>query len=236
MIAETYTANNREGATWLVADNPYDYELLFERDAHESFIANHPDVLFTDHLPDGTKVRGDEIKVKWQWYTQVDKDWRFEIEDDWGHQQSMIARVPTRQVATLKHPDSYREREVVEDATDFQSRVFEWVLKCFNPEIAKDILERNDRFIEEALELVQSLGYTSNRAHALVDYVFNREKGEPFQEVGGVMVTLASLCSCAGLDMAKDGETELARINKPEIIEKIRKKQASRPTGGAFPQ
>jgi len=124
---------------------------------------------------------------------------------------------------------------VTGSAEDFQSRVLDWLLKCFGPEIAKDIQERNDRFIEESLELAQSLGYSADRAHALVDYVFDRDKGEPFQEVGGVMVTLAALCSATGLNMTMDGEAEYARINKPEIIEKIRKKQASKPTGSALP-
>lgn len=120
-------------------------------------------------------------------------------------------------------------------AEDFQSRVLDWLLKCFGHEIAKDVQERTDRFIEESLELAQSLGYSADRAHALVDYVFDRDKGEPFQEVGGVMVTLAALCSATGLNMAMDGEVEYARINKPEIIEKIRKKQAAKPTGSALP-
>ena len=94
----------------------------------------------------------------------------------------------------------------------FQAQVGRWMLKCFTPEIAADKLERNDRFIEESLELVQSLGYSADRAHALVDYVFNRDIGDPHQEVGGVMVTLAALCGPNGLDMQAAGDDELARI------------------------
>ena len=63
----TYTANNRDGQTWLVADNPWNPEWghigQFE---HGKFKEEHPDIILTDHLPDGTKVRGDEIEVKWQ--------------------------------------------------------------------------------------------------------------------------------------------------------------------------
>lgn len=119
--------------------------------------------------------------------------------------------------------------------TSLQARVAPWILACFSAEIAADQLERNDRFIEESLELVQSLGYNESRAHALVDYVFSRPPGEPNQEVGGVMITLAALCLAAGLDMDEAGEIELFRINRPEIIDKIRKKQASKPTGSALP-
>lgn len=118
----------------------------------------------------------------------------------------------------------------------FQIRVNQWMLKCFNHKIAADILERCDRFIEEALELVQSLGYSKERAHALVEYVFNRNKGEPAQEVGGVCVTLAALCTPAGIVLSEAAEIELERINHPDIVKKIRAKQAAKPTGSALPQ
>lgn len=117
----------------------------------------------------------------------------------------------------------------------FQARVGEWMLKCFTPEIASDRLERCDRFIEEALEFVQAEGYSVERAHALVDYVFSRPQGEINQEVGGVMVTLAAACNTFGVDIAECAETELARINRPEVTEKIRRKQAAKPTGSALP-
>jgi hypothetical protein len=120
-------------------------------------------------------------------------------------------------------------------AGDFQSRVQPWMLACFNAEIAADRLERADRFIEEALELVQSGGYSKDRAHALVEYVYGRPQGDINQEVGGVMVTLAAYCLAFGVDMHTEAERELARINHPEIIEKIRAKQAAKPKGSALP-
>lgn len=115
----------------------------------------------------------------------------------------------------------------------FQQRVGDWMEQCFTPEIIADKLERADRFIEEALELVQATGYSADRAHALVDYVFGRPVGEPFQEVGGVMVTLAALCNPHGLDMDAAAETELARIWTK--IDVIRAKQATKPVGSALP-
>lgn len=117
----------------------------------------------------------------------------------------------------------------------YQSRVGRWMLDCFTPEIAADVVERNDRFIEEALELTQANGYSRERAHALVDYVFNRPVGEPDQEVGGVMVTLAALCNAAGLDMDSAAMREMVRIEAPEIMAKIRAKQKAKPTGYALP-
>uniref|UniRef100_A0A6M3MHP8 Uncharacterized protein n=1 Tax=viral metagenome TaxID=1070528 RepID=A0A6M3MHP8_9ZZZZ len=116
----------------------------------------------------------------------------------------------------------------------FQSRVQPWLLQCFGAEIAADRVERNHRFLEESLELVQSLGCTDSEAHQLVDYVFGRPVGEPAQEVGGVMVTLAALCLANGLDMHSAGETELARIWTK--VEKIRAKQAAKPKHSPLPE
>lgn len=89
-------------------------------------------------------------------------------------------------------------------------------------------MERCDRFLEEALELVQAAGYTPGRAYALVDYTFGRRAGEIVQEAGGVMITLAAFALAHGIDMHEAGEIELARINQPRIIEKIRAKQAAK--------
>jgi hypothetical protein len=115
----------------------------------------------------------------------------------------------------------------------FQDRVHPWLLVCFGEEIANDKVERNHRFLEEALELVQSTGCTQSEAHQLVDYVFARPVGEPEQETGGVMVTLAALCLAHQIDMDAAGETELARIWAS--IEKIRAKQAAKPKHSPLP-
>ncbi len=94
----------------------------------------------------------------------------------------------------------------------FQQRVAPWMDACFGPESSSDRLERGDRFLEEALELLQSGNYPRERIAALTDYVFDRPQGEINQEVGGVMVTLAAYCLAFGIDMHGAGETELARI------------------------
>lgn len=115
----------------------------------------------------------------------------------------------------------------------FQKGVDQWMDVCFGEAIKADKVERCDRFIEEALEFVQSVGYSAERAHALVDYVFNRDIGEVNQEVGGVMVTLAAACNTIGVDIASAAQTELARVWTK--VDAIRAKQAAKPTGSALP-
>lgn len=116
----------------------------------------------------------------------------------------------------------------------YQARVDDWLLACFGEEIARDRMERNHRFIEEALETVQANGCTRSEAHQLVDYVFDRPAGDLHQEVGGVMNTLAALCLASGIDMAEAGEIELARVWTK--VEKIRAKQAAKPKHSPLPE
>jgi hypothetical protein len=116
----------------------------------------------------------------------------------------------------------------------FQRRVAEWLSACFSPSVSGDREERVHRFLEEALELVQASGCSSEDAHRLVDYVFSRPVGRPDLEVGGVMVTLAGLCTAAGIDMDSAAKRELER--NWARIEAIRQKQANKPVGSPLPQ
>ena len=116
----------------------------------------------------------------------------------------------------------------------FQERVALWMQECFGPKISSDRRERNHRFLEEALELVQANGCSVEDARTLVEYVYSRDIGRVEQEIGGVMVTLAALCLASSQDMHDAGEKELARIWTK--VEAIRAKQATKPTGSALPQ
>lgn len=115
----------------------------------------------------------------------------------------------------------------------YQERVQDWMLACFGPEITADKMERNHRFLEEALELVQSLGCTEDEALLLVDYVFSRPKGHPPQEVGGVRVTLAALCTAHDIDDERSAEIELTRVWSHK--DRIRAKQQSKPDFSPLP-
>jgi hypothetical protein len=116
----------------------------------------------------------------------------------------------------------------------FQRRVEEWFAACFPMAARTNRQERTHRFLEEALELAQANGCPREHAQMLVDYVYGRPVGRPEHEVGGVMVTLASLCSATKINMKDAGDHELDR--NWERINAIRAKQASKPHGSPLPQ
>ena len=118
--------------------------------------------------------------------------------------------------------------------SSFANSVRHWCLACFGSSVTYDKQERNHRFLEESLELVQACGCTAGEAHQLVDYVFNRAVGEPLQETGGVLVTLAALCNANTINMNSAAATELDRIWAN--IGSIRLKQASKPKNSPLPQ
>lgn len=130
------------------------------------------------------------------------------------------------------------EAEVVdmwEHRNHIQNTTAVWMWRCFPEGVIYDKTERNFRFLEEALELVQANGATKSEALILVDYVFAREIGETVQEVGGVMVTLAALCNVLQINMDSAYWLEHNRISTDEVIAKIRKKQETKPKGSPLP-
>lgn len=152
----------------------------------------------------------------------------FSVMTDKGHRD-----IPKEDFCRARKALSRARSADEQGGASFQDRVKPWMDACFGPEISADRVERNDRFMEEALELVQASGYPKERAYALIEYVYGRDQGEINQEVGGVMVTLAAHCLAHGVDMHEAGETELARIWTK--VEQIRAKQATKPTGSALP-
>jgi NTP pyrophosphatase (non-canonical NTP hydrolase) len=117
----------------------------------------------------------------------------------------------------------------------YQSAVVAWAKKCFGEHSANeaDLLNRGHRFLEEAIELAQSVGVSRKDAELLLDYTYNRPVGETYQEIGGVMVTLAGLAASANIQMAEAAKSELDRVE--ENVEKIRAKSRSKPLHSPLP-
>jgi hypothetical protein len=98
-----------------------------------------------------------------------------------------------------------------------------------------DVEERRARFLEEAIELAQAFGMPTEDMHALVERQRTRPAGEPEMEVGGVAVTLASLCVVAGINLSACAEEDLRILNTPEKIAHVRAKRATRHGRGPLP-
>lgn len=112
----------------------------------------------------------------------------------------------------------------------FMSRCLQWAVECFDTDIVFNKQERNCRFLEESLELVQSLGLPKDKAIKLVDYVYSRLVGESLQETGGVQLTLNILCAINRIDLESCGKAELKRAWS--IIDKVRAKQLTKDIKG----
>ena len=91
--------------------------------------------------------------------------------------------------------------------------IADWVRTNFGANILFDRNERGKRTLEEAVEVAQSVGITCDEIIAIVDRVYSKPVGEPYQEVGGLGVTLLALCSCLGFSMDAAIQDEIARIH-----------------------
>lgn len=110
---------------------------------------------------------------------------------------------------------------------NYQAVVASWMRACFGEATLYDVEERCRRFMEEAGELVQSCGMSREQAHQMIDFAFDRGRGEVRQEVGGVLVCLAALSEAFAFDMQAAGDDEIA--SAIQSIEKIRAKHALKP-------
>ena len=93
-----------------------------------------------------------------------------------------------------------------------QKDVLDWVRNTFGQKFLND-RERAFRFIEESLELVQSIGLTSSDVVAMLRHVYGRPPGLYPQEMGGVVITLEALAEHLGVDLDRQSCCEWKRIN-----------------------
>lgn len=104
-----------------------------------------------------------------------------------------------------------------------QVMVERWVQANFGLE-AMDPAERGLRLVEEAMELAQALGTPRSKMANVFAAIYSKEPGDPFQEAGGVGMCLLACCESIMIS-ADDAELEeIARVHRPEVMEKCRKR------------
>ena len=82
---------------------------------------------------------------------------------------------------------------------DIQQTMREWVISRLGKR-AMNRKERARRFIEEAVELVQSCGLPLSEVTPIVNFVYQKPKGRIGQEIGGVYTTLVTLAEASNCD------------------------------------
>lgn len=112
-----------------------------------------------------------------------------------------------------------------------QRSIHDWVCETFGAVCADAPFERIRRFVEEALELAQALDLPREDAHKLVDFVYDRPKGEVHQEVGGVSFSLLALCEHLGLSAHSEEIREHLRVLTLDR-DKLRAKQMAKKAHG----
>lgn len=78
------------------------------------------------------------------------------------------------------------------------------------------------RALEEMIELSQAEDITFEEIDIIKNQVYSKPKSEPFNELGGVMVTIAGYAATRNLSIEDAFWTEFKRMMNPEIIEKVR--------------
>lgn len=80
------------------------------------------------------------------------------------------------------------------------------------------------RLLEETLELAQAEGVNIGEVRLITDQVFKKPPGEPYKELGGVLVTMAVYAETKGYDIDCAFWDEFERIMDPVMMEKVRKR------------
>jgi len=114
-----------------------------------------------------------------------------------------------RELFLLDHQNTIAPEHLTRDLR--QAAVYKWVCETFGPQNA-GVMERVRRFFEEATELAQAEGLTTEQVHAIVSHVYGKPPGDAPQEVGGIGTTLLAYCAAKGISADKFEAAEFARV------------------------
>jgi NTP pyrophosphatase (non-canonical NTP hydrolase) len=88
----------------------------------------------------------------------------------------------------------------------------DWAIRSFGEDHVHNFPIRSLRVAEEAVELAQAYNVPREKLIDLVNIVYDRPKGNPNQEIGGVLMTITVLCAALGFDPDEGFERELRRV------------------------
>lgn len=99
----------------------------------------------------------------------------------------------------------------------WQARLNTWATRVFGIDHVQDKVVRAKRLLEEAVEFAQAIGVDKDTVGDVVRHVYSRPPGDPFQELGGVSLTLLAACTAMGEDWEWVTHQELERVEaKPD--------------------
>lgn len=80
------------------------------------------------------------------------------------------------------------------------------------------------RLLEEVIELCQAEGATVEEIDIVKHQVLSKEKGDIYQELGGVLTTLSAYAATRNFNLEEAFFSEFERLMDPILMEKVRKR------------
>jgi hypothetical protein len=108
-----------------------------------------------------------------------------------------------------------------------QDHVKVWLEKVLPGQVF-DVKTRAARFLEEAAEAAQAAGLEQEDAYRVIEQVYDRPRGIIDHELGSSLTTLCALATAADIDLQIAAYGEINRMETPEIIDKVRRRQAEK--------
>lgn len=141
-------------------------------------------------------------------------------------------KFPSGITRVVVHADNLRitpggEAPFIPASNVLQRRVAQFLKDCFTDDPVVRPKVRVYRFLEEAMELAQSMEVSKEDATKLVDYVFGRPVGDVKQELGGVVFTLVGVANSLDMDIIEEGHASVDEAYGR--IDKIREKSKTKP-------
>lgn len=117
-----------------------------------------------------------------------------------------------------------------------QKEVAEWCTAAFGHSNATRLPMRAMRFLEEAVELFQTIpGVSKKDAQKVLDHVFERKVGGIRNEFGGVGITLLAFAEAAGINADECELQELERVKTKDLSHFARRNEEKNAAGLFIP-